>query len=94
MTTNQSLTPVTGGKIPTPTQFVSQVSPRALSELFAKDPEELSDQDLDHIVCELRKQRETFAADEAAKAMKPKKPRAVSTSKAEVQQLSLEDLGL
>lgn len=91
---SNEITPVTSANLPATTDFQSQVSPEALAELFARDPEKLNDQDVTIIVVELRKQRQRFEADEDAKALKPKKPRTSSTDKSKSVQMSLEDLGL
>lgn len=79
-----------------PQEFKSEVSPQALQELFDRDPEKLSDQDIMVIVVELRKQRVRFESDEAAKALKPKKSKveADPLAKHQASQLDLEDLGL
>jgi hypothetical protein len=60
------------GHVPT-TDVLAEASPASLSELFARDPEGYSDQDLDVIIEELRRQRARFKTQEATpKASKPK----------------------
>lgn len=88
---SNSITPTTSAAQPEPSQFKSQVSPDALQELFRRDPEHLSDQDIETIVAELRTQRGRFAIEEAAKANKEKKPKGAKTQQLS---LSLEDIGL
>ncbi len=79
-----------------PAPFVSEVTPQALQELFGRDPEKLSKQDLQVIVTELRKQRVKFEADEAIKALKPKKKDATPdpVAQEQIKQLTLSDLEL
>lgn len=72
-------------------EFETQVDPQALQELYSRDPEKLSEQDITVIVSDLRKQRAAFATDEQAKAMKPK---AKSITKEEAKGMTLGDLGL
>lgn len=77
------------------TQFQTQADPKALAFLFEKDPEQLTQHDLDTIVVELRKQRMLFEQSEEAKALKPKAPKKKeSTTKEEAMQMTLGDLGL
>lgn len=57
------------------TSPLQEVSKDSLSELFARDPLELSDQDISRIVVELRAQRSKFIIKEAAAKAKPKKPK-------------------
>tara|TARA_R110000868_G_scaffold307378_1_gene568830 strand:+ start:3714 stop:3947 length:234 start_codon:yes stop_codon:yes gene_type:complete len=72
-----------------------------VSELFARDPMSLSDQDLDTIINTLRSQRHKFVlGDSKAGNMKPKTPKqaaATAKEKAAVEaagDISLDDLGL
>lgn len=50
-----------------------------ITELFSRDPLELSDQDIDSIIEEMRKKRHLFNSGPAPKA--PKKPAAKKPSK-------------
>jgi hypothetical protein len=78
-----------------PANFQTEVTPQALQELFARDPEKLSDQDIMVIIGELRKQRLRFEGEEAAKALKPKKKEASDPLALEqAKQLTLDDLEL
>jgi len=94
--TNQTHLPAVTAGLTTPqvSTFQSEVDPAALQKLFSADPESLSDQDIATIVTKLRKDRELFAVEEAAKAMKEKKPKAKAISSDAAKQLSLDDLGL
>lgn len=74
-----------------PTEFVSQSTPD-LKELFDRDPEQLSDTDVCHIVAEMRRMRAQFELDENAKALKPKKEKTTKAAAGPVDQLDLEDL--
>lgn len=78
------------------TTFESQVDPQTLQQLFDKDPEQITKDDLQLICLELRKQRARFEADETAKAMKPKKSKQEvdPVAKHQAEQLSLDDLNL
>lgn len=51
-------------------------SPDSLTALFEADPLTLSDAQLDTLIAELRRRRSAFLAEEAAKALKPKRERA------------------
>lgn len=62
----------------------------SLDELFSRDPEGYSSQDIDVIIKELRRQREAFAKAEAAGEATPRAKK--STGPKET--LSLSDLGL
>lgn len=55
---------------------LSAPSPDSLTALFEADPLTLSDTDLDTLIGELRRRRSAFLAEEAAKALKPKRERA------------------
>jgi hypothetical protein len=66
---------------------LSEASPDSLSELFARNPLQLSDQDIGKIVSELRRQREKWQVDEG-------KPKAKKASKAVKLDVSLDDLGI
>lgn len=61
-----------------------------LDELFSTDPLKLSDEDVSHIVSELRKQRQNFKEAEAKAAASGKRVKASGP----VETLSLEGLGL
>jgi len=71
---------------------LAEASPRSLDEFFSRDPLDLSDQDLDVIVAELRRQRKQFLVAEA----QPKAPRGASKAPKTPASLALElgDLGL
>lgn len=74
------------------TDFITQSVPD-LQELFSRDPEQLSDSDISHIVQELRLQRHRFELDESAKALKPKREKkSAGSADAALDQLDLEDL--
>lgn len=68
---------------PTP---LSQASPESLNEIFNKDPELVSDEDIAKVVAVLRADREKFIQNE-------KKPKAAPKAKAD-DKLTLEDLDL
>lgn len=77
------------------------VDPDALSILFEADPLTLSDAQLTALVTELRRRRNEFTAQEAAKALKPKatrtkaqpqSPAAAAALDKPVTELSLDDL--
>lgn len=77
------------------------VDPDALSILFESDPLTLSDAQLTALVTELRRRRNEFAAQEAAKALKPKatrtraqpqSPASAAALDKPVTELSLDDL--
>lgn len=44
-----------------------EASPRSLDELFAAEPDTLTDEDIHRMVLELRDNRKTFVAEKAAK---------------------------
>lgn len=72
-------------------------NPALIAELFDTDPLKLSDQDLDVIIAELRKDRLTFLETSKGDAKKSKTKGAASSAKSAVVplgQISLEDLGL
>ena len=79
-----------------PTEFKSEVDPKALQVLFNADPESLTDRDIEHICVELRKLRANFETQEEVKSMAEKKPRVKTTpiTDEKISQLSLDDLGL
>lgn len=58
------------------TSPLDAVSPDALTALFEADPTTLDDGTLTSLIRELRRRRDVFAADEAAKSLAPKKTRA------------------
>lgn len=68
----------------TTTSPLTEASPTSLDELFSMDPLQLTDENIDRIVLELRAQRERWQQTE-------KKGRA---KKAETVTLNLDDLGL
>jgi len=70
---------------------LTQVQPDSLSELFARDPLQLADQDILKIVLELRKQREAWRTAEAAGAKSAPKngPKSVAPPG-----MDLKDIGL
>ena len=57
---------------------LTEVPKESLAELFKRDPLKLSDQDVERICVELRKQRAQWAVEEVAKAAKPKKAKAAA----------------
>jgi len=76
-----------------PTTAIAEATTSSLDELFSRDPLELSRQDRDQIISELRKRRVQWAQDEAAgktRASRPKKEEA--PTQAAPANLSLEDL--
>lgn len=54
------------------TSVLDQADPNAINELIARDPLELSDQDIDTIADFLRARRKEFMLEEAKKANRPK----------------------
>lgn len=77
------------------------VSPDALTALFESDPLTLTDPQLTSLVLELRRRRNAFTADEAAKAAKGKSARvkaeaqsaaSAATSDKPITETSLDDL--
>lgn len=60
----------------TPDLSHSPLSIMTVEDIFAADPADLADPDFDALVKELRRRRDVFAADEAAKASEGKKARA------------------
>lgn len=67
------------------TSPLSQVTPESLNEIFNKDPELVSDEEIEKIVKALRADRERFIQTE--KAPRPTKQKADDS-------ITLEDLGL
>ena len=65
---------------------LTEADPQSLNILFDKDPLELTDQDIDAIVAELRKARTEWATEESSKS-KSKASKVTAN-------LSLEDLDL
>lgn len=57
------------------TSPLDAVSPDALTALFEADPTTLDDSALTSLIRELRRRRDVFAADEAAKSLAPKAKR-------------------
>ena len=71
---------------------LKEADPNSLTELFARDPLDLADKDIDVIVAEFRRQRALWVQAEAqGKKPTAKKAPAAKTDKKAV---SLEDLGL
>ena len=76
-----------------PEHIVQQVvDPRLIDELFNLDPLKLTDQDLDVIIAELRKDRQLHLA--AAAAPKAKKASAKKEAVVPLGDIDLADLGL
>ena len=63
---------------------------RKLSDIFADDPRNLSDEDLREIVKELRAQRGRWAESQSLKRMKVKKEKSKLSSKLSIDELDLE----
>ena len=63
---------------------------RKLSDIFADDPRNLSDEDLREIVKELRAQRGRWSESQALKRMKVKKEKPKLTGKLSLDELDLE----
>lgn len=80
--------------LPAAEGVLAEANPNALSELFARNPETLSDDELSAIITELRSQRARWAKAEAEGKVgvgsRSKKVETKSTSTS----LSLSDLGL
>ena len=70
---------------------LEEVHGDSLGELFSRDPEGYSEQDLDRIIGELRAQRARWQEAESTGAKKPRAPKALPGP---VQTKSAEDLGL
>lgn len=51
-----------------------EADPNSINQLFSMEPSELTNEQIDSMVVELRKQRESWNATEKAKASKPKAP--------------------
>jgi hypothetical protein len=69
---------------------LAEASPTSLAELFARDPEGLSEPDLDRIIAELRAHRERLARADAA----PKPPRSRAVAMSAKAGANAEELGL
>lgn len=67
---------------------LSEAKPSSLSEIFSRDPLELTRQDRDQVVKELRRARENFEKEDAQP--KPSKKSKLET----VEKVNLGDLGL
>jgi hypothetical protein len=67
---------------------LTSVNPTSLDELFSRDPEGYSAQDIDAVIAEYRRQFAAYQAKEAADAAKPPRARKVKET------LDLADLGL
>lgn len=63
-----------------------------LGDLFQKDPELLTDEDIDQIVLTLRANRQRWQAEEAEAATQERKPRRAAG--VNIKSLDLKDLGL
>lgn len=61
------------------TSPLDATDPNALQALFEADPTTLSDASLTSLIRELRRRRDIFAADEAAKSLAPKAKRATAS---------------
>ena len=61
---------------PSPTNPILEANPAALDELFSRDPLDLSDRDLETMVSELRRMRETWDSGKPAAKTGPKAPKA------------------
>lgn len=62
---------MTGIELPTPARPITDsADPQSIAQLFAADPEDLSDGDIDRIVAEYRSKRKLFLHDEAVKSSK------------------------
>ena len=72
---------------------LTEADPTSLSELFARDPLELSQRDLEVIVTELRAQRARYVAAQAA-GQKPPRVAKAKEPLAKGLNLSLDELGL
>jgi len=75
------------GDIPQ-SKALTEANPGSLNELFNRDPEGLSDGDIDRIIEVMRAQRERFAQAEAQGTKRPKPTQAPATN------LLAKDLGL
>lgn len=75
----------------------TQINPQALTELFNKEPEDLTDDDIKSIISKLREERNGFMLKEEKKSMAPKRgtPEAKAQRQADkerAKQLTLEEL--
>jgi hypothetical protein len=83
---SEPIMPTTLGGIPQSTAL-AEASPESLSDLFSRDPEGFSKQDISRIVETLRTQRKAWALAEASgkksapRAERPDSPRAKSMAK-------------
>lgn len=82
-----------------PESPLAAISPEALNELMAKDPNILSDEDVDNIILFYRQERSRFAQLEAealasGKKRVSKKAAAPTVSKAELENLSISNLNV
>lgn len=84
-----------------PASPLSIPSPDALTALFEADPLTLTDSDISSLIIELRRRRNAFLADEAAKSLAPKKTRAKAETQSApsaaamdkpISEISLDDL--
>jgi len=79
-------------KLPaTTTSPLSEVDPASLNELFARDPMDLTNQDLDKIIAALRAQRLKWKQDEASGGAKKA---AKIANAAETKKISVDDLDI
>lgn len=71
------------------TPITDEADPQSLAKLFAADPEDLTDNDVDRIVAEYREKRTLFLQEEEKKALKgPSKKGTIDAP----DNLSLEDI--
>lgn len=86
--------PVAQGQIPQ-SNALAEASADSLSELFSRDPEGLSDQDLFKVVTRLREARVTWKNSETAALSAPKEKKAVASKAASlIAKVNTGDLGL
>ena len=76
------------------TSQLAEASQEALGELFARDPLQLSEQNIDTIVFSLRKERERWAKDEASGTKGAKAHKTPSPPNPESKKLEIADLDL
>lgn len=74
---------------------LAEADPRSINDLFNEDPLNLTDEDVDRLVAEFRKNRELWAKEEASAQAEGRKRRPKTYKpKVPVGQLSLDDIGL
>lgn len=69
--------------------ILSQADEGSISELFDKDPLELSDQDIENIIIKLREMRKIFVAEDEAKQARPKGQRGKKAKELDAAQIDL-----